>query len=224
MPALIDARRLRTTTMPGSGEATRFDTEEAGHDRYILPDVYGISLEEGDWVLPGLANETDPSHQIHPRPIPTGSWTYVDYGSSSSSTGEPDIAAGDIPLAGFDVPQAIKDRLIDLARLTNNWDGQGGSSITQFTVVALLSLLRRAYLVGGDRLPLPFICPAHDGTLVTEWKTSAGKELILDVPPGKAPAGFLLVEPQPGGQEVETDAELGSRWPIEKVILQLLGK
>lgn len=228
MSALVDSRRQIRPTMPGSGdEATGHDTEWVGHNPPVIPDMYGVSLEEGDWILPWnprLPIEIDWSHQMQPRPTPTGSWVYVDYASSSSSTGELDITAGDTPAASFDVPQAIIDRLNDLVRLTSNWDGQGGSSVTESAVVALLSLLRRAYLVGGDQLTLPFICPSQDGTLVAEWKTSAGKELILDVPAGNDPPGFLLVEPQIGGQEVETDAEVGSRWPIEKVIFQLLAE
>ena len=83
-------------------------------------------------------------------------------------------------------------------------------------------MLRRAYLVAGDVLPVPFISPAHDGMLVAEWKTATGKELILDVPPDETLPGFLLVEPSPSGDEFETDAEIGDEWPIERVIHQML--
>lgn len=120
------------------------------------------------------------------------------------------------------VPQEILDRLAYLAGLPPNWDGEGGAPVTQFTVERIKTLLRGAYSATDDVLPIPFISPAHDGMLVAEWKTESGKELILDIPPDDTSPGFLLVEPQPSGGEIETDAEIGIEWPIKRVIHRLL--
>ena len=120
------------------------------------------------------------------------------------------------------LPREILDRLNYLAGLPENWDSEGASAVTEFTINRIKGLLRRAYSAAGDRLTIPFISPAHDGMLVIEWKGPTGKELILDVPSDETFPGFLLVELRPTGDEVETDAEIGDEWPIEKVIYQLL--
>lgn len=120
------------------------------------------------------------------------------------------------------IPQEILDRLAYLADLPSNWDGEGGAPVTQFTVERTKTLLRSAYSATDDVLPIPFISPTHDGMLVAEWKTESGKELILDVPPDDTSPGFLLVEPQPSGDELETTMEIGDEWPIERVIYSLI--
>ena len=120
------------------------------------------------------------------------------------------------------VPTPLLDRLTYLAELPPNWDGEGGLPVSQVTVDKIRDLLQRAYSVGGSKLSEPFISPAYDGTLVAEWKTRSGKELILDVPAGDTTPGFLLVEPIGSGEEFETDAKIGDEWPIETVIQRLL--
>ena len=120
------------------------------------------------------------------------------------------------------IPGQILDRLDYLAGLPENWDGEGATAVTEFTINRIKGLLRRAYFAAGVQIPIPFISPAHDGMLVVEWKTETGKELILDVPPDETPPGFLLVEPSPSGDEYETDAEIGDEWPIERAIQHLL--
>ena len=126
------------------------------------------------------------------------------------------------PASSEIIPREILDRLDYLATLPPNWDNDGASAVSELTVNRVKQLLRRAYTAGGNRLSVPFISPAHNGMLVVEWKTSTGKELILDVPPNETPPGFLLVEPSPSGDEFETDAAIGDEWSIEKVIHQML--
>lgn len=118
--------------------------------------------------------------------------------------------------------QELIDRLAYLASLQANWDGEGSAPVSQFAIDKIRSLLLEAYALGGESLPIPFIGPTRDGMLVAEWKTDAGKELILDVLPDETSPGFLLVEPQASGEEQETEAEIGDEWPIERIIRQLL--
>jgi len=120
------------------------------------------------------------------------------------------------------LPAEILERLEGLARLSEDWDGEGGLPIAAATIEKLKELLRRAVIVGGDNLPTPFISPSHDGMLVSEWKTESGKELILDVPAGDNVPGFLLIEHEASGKELETDAELVGEWSIERVIRRFM--
>lgn len=127
------------------------------------------------------------------------------------------------PLVKSFIPQEITDRLEYLARLPENWDGDGIGKVTQYTINRAKSVLEVAFATVEGPLPIPFISPAYDGMLVAEWRTAAGKELIIDIPtsPDDSP-GFLLVEPQPSGEELETDAEIGDAWSIQKVISRLV--
>ena len=144
-----------------------------------------------------------------------GSEAAVEY---QNSTDQPTVD----DWAPAQLSQELLQRLAYLASLPANWDGEGAAPVTQSTIDKLKSLLLKAYSVRRGALPEPFIGPTHDGMLVAEWKTDAGKELILDVPPDELSPGFLLLELQASGEEQETDAKIGGAWPIERVIRQLL--
>ena len=73
----------------------------------------------------------------------------------------------------------------------------------------------------GTALPEPFIAPTSDGGLQVEWKSSTGKELIIEVPPDEGPSGFLLIEPLPSGEEHETEGTLGQHYSLRALMLRL---
>ena len=118
-------------------------------------------------------------------------------------------------------PQELSDRLEHLAQLPQNWDSYGGLPISPKAVEQAKAILREVIALGGKDFPLPFIGPSGDGTLVLEWKTPAGQELILDIPLGEEPLPFLLVEPQGPEGEVETEGVIGKTWPLAEVIRRL---
>jgi hypothetical protein len=120
------------------------------------------------------------------------------------------------------LPQELSDRLDHLARLPQNWDSYGAVSINPKAIERVRSILREIFAVGAKDIPHPFIAPANDGTLVLEWETANGKELILDVPPDDEPASFLLVEPEAHGKERETEGLVGEPWTLAEVIGRLL--
>ena len=121
------------------------------------------------------------------------------------------------------LPKGISDKLASLARLPENWDGAGASSISPNTVQRAKAILLEAFSVGKGRIPLPSIAPTSQGMIVCEWSMPNGTELILDVPPGDESPVFLLVEVDQEGAEIETEAQLGEEWPIESLISRLLG-
>ena len=121
-----------------------------------------------------------------------------------------------------ELPKVISDRLNKFAQLPQNWDSYGAPPIRPQTIELAASVLREilAYEAAKD-VPLPFVAPAGDGTIVMEWKTEWGKELILDVPPGDGPLTFLLVEPTEDGGELEIEDTIGEHWTLEQVIRRL---
>ena len=120
------------------------------------------------------------------------------------------------------LPKIVTDRLETLARLPDNWDGDGASSISPDTITKVKLVLREAISVSEDALPMPSIAPGYGGLVVLEWGTASGNELLLDVPPEDEPPGFLLVERDVGGTKTEIDAEFGEEWTVQKVILRFL--
>jgi hypothetical protein len=81
-------------------------------------------------------------------------------------------------------------------------------------------MLKEALAI-GEETPHPFIAPANDGTIVLEWKTPTGKELILDIPSDDEPVAFLLVEPKEPEGEVETEGVIGKPWALSELIRRL---
>ena len=120
------------------------------------------------------------------------------------------------------LPKSVLNRLNTLAQLPQNWDSYGAPPINSQTTERAALTLREILGTGEVEVPLPFIAPAGDGTIVMEWKTDAGKELILDVPPNDGPLTFLLVEPTDSGEELEIEETIGERWPLAQVIRRLL--
>ena len=121
-----------------------------------------------------------------------------------------------------ELPEFVLDRLSMLAQLPADWDSYGAPPINADTTKRAASTLSEILGTGEVEVPLPFIAPAGDGTIVMEWKTDAGKELILDVPPDDGPLTFLLVEPTESGKELELEETIGERWPLAQVIRRLL--
>lgn len=119
------------------------------------------------------------------------------------------------------LPQELSDRLAHLATLLPNWDSYGAVPISSDAITRTKAILRRILALGDKGIPLPFIGPSGDGTLVLEWKTPAGKELILDIPLGEEPLPFLLVEPQGPEGEVETEGVIGETLTLAEVIRRL---
>lgn len=120
------------------------------------------------------------------------------------------------------LPKAVIERLQYLARLPQNWDLDGAASISSGTIARARAILQEAFAAEGHNLPVPSIAPAYDGMLVIEWNSAAGKELTIDIPANDDPSGFLLVEPQSEGEEIEIDEELGGKWSTTAVIHRLL--
>ena len=121
------------------------------------------------------------------------------------------------------LPQEILERMDYLAKLPNNWDGEGATPVSQVTINRLKELLERATANVGD-LPAPFISPAHDGMLVAEWDIPGGKELIIDVPLGTSPLEFLLTEIGDAGEEIEIDGEIGAPWTVGNLFRRFLAR
>jgi hypothetical protein len=115
------------------------------------------------------------------------------------------------------LPQEISDRLEHLSRLPQNWDGYGASPISPKVIKRVKSVLKEALAV-AEGVPAPLIAPANDGTIVLEWKTSSGKELILDIPSDDEPVPFLLVEPKEPGGKAETEGVIGKPTTLVKII------
>ena len=120
------------------------------------------------------------------------------------------------------IPTAVRKRLDYLAGLPADWDSAGITAVTENTARRARLFLAEAFEVGRSHLPTPSIGVAYDGMVVLEWKTEAGKELIVDIPASASdPIGFLLVEPQLSGEE-EIDEEIGHKWPTQGIIRRLL--
>lgn len=119
------------------------------------------------------------------------------------------------------LPQELSDRLEYLASLPQDWDSYGAARIGGEAIERTKQVLLEVLALANGAVPLPFIGPANDGTLVLEWKTPAGKELILDIPLGAEPLPFLLVEPQGPEGEVETEGVIDKTWPLAEVIRRL---
>lgn len=134
------------------------------------------------------------------------------------------IRKADKPKKSAPLPPELSDRLKHLATLPQNWDSYGAAPISPETISRVRSMLRQILAAGGDNPPLPFIAPASEGTIVLEWKTGRGKELILDVPHGDEPISFLLVEPQGPEAEKETEGVIGESWTLVEVIGRLLAR
>lgn len=131
------------------------------------------------------------------------------------------VRKADKPEKSSSLPPELSDRLNRLATLPQNWDSYGAAPINPKTIKRVRSILREIFAVGAKDIPHPFIAPANDGTLVLEWETRNGKELILDVPPDDEPASFLLVEPEAQGGEKEIEGLVGEAWTLAEVIGRL---
>jgi hypothetical protein len=134
------------------------------------------------------------------------------------------IPKADKPKKSAPLPPELSDRLKHLATLPQNWDSYGAAPINPKTIERVRSILREIIAAGAKDIPLPFIAPANDGTLVLEWKTGGGKELILDVPHGDELISFLLVEPQGPEAEKKTEGVIGEPWTLVEVIGRLLAR
>ena len=121
------------------------------------------------------------------------------------------------------LPQAVSDRLSHLANLPQDWDSYGGSPMSPKAIRRAELILKEALTIAKE-VPPPFIAPANDGTVVLEWKTSTGKELILDIPLDDEPVSFLLVEPKKPEGEIETEGVIGKPWALAEVICRLQAK
>ena len=122
------------------------------------------------------------------------------------------------------IPSETIRALNRIKELPDDWDGDGASKIEEETVSKATSLIREAFLASSSKLEPPSVAPAFGGMIVAEWSGPGGRELILDIPPGDEPPGFLLVEPSDDGNEIETDAEIGNFWSIRDVIARLNGE
>ena len=120
------------------------------------------------------------------------------------------------------IPSEALSALARIKNLPDNWDGDGASRINESTLAKAEQLIREAFLVSPKRLKPPSVAPAFGGMIVAEWSGPGGRELILDIPAGDAPAGFLLVEVSPEGEELETDDQLGHAWSIQDLIARLI--
>jgi len=120
------------------------------------------------------------------------------------------------------VPRETLIALDSIKNLPDNWDSDGASRIDEATVVKAEQLIRQAFLTSPRRLNPPSIAPGFGGMIVAEWSGPAGTELILDIPAGDEPPGFLLVEVSPEGDELETDDRLGHAWSIQDLIARLI--
>ena len=122
-----------------------------------------------------------------------------------------------------EIPKVTLDALNRISSLSNNWDGNEAQRVHPNTIEKARLLLEEAFSVLPVNIPLPSVAPAFNGMIVVEWTGLEGRELILDVPPGEEPPGFLLVDPNAVGAEKETDSEIGDEWSIRGVIARLLG-
>lgn len=120
------------------------------------------------------------------------------------------------------VPKETLSALNAIKNLPDNWDGDGTSRIDVATVAKAERLIRQAFLTSPRRLMPPSVAPGFGGMIVAEWSGPTGIELILDIPPGDDPPGFLLVELSPEGDELETDDQLGHSWSIRDLIARLI--
>ena len=121
------------------------------------------------------------------------------------------------------VPPVTRRTLDSLEALPENWDGEGAAKISRETIRKATALLNEAFSACQGGVQSPSIAPGFGGMIVAEWLGSNGKELILDIPPGDDPPGFLLVEPDPNGDEVEIDSEICTAWSISDVMSRFLG-
>lgn len=113
------------------------------------------------------------------------------------------------------LPHALSERLKQLAQLPQNWDSYGAPPISPRTIEQASSVLREILAIDAAKdVPLPFIAPAGDGTIVMEWTTPWEKELIISVHPDDEPATFLLVEPTTSGGECEMEGIIGEKFGL----------
>ena len=122
------------------------------------------------------------------------------------------------------LPQGLSDRLERLSLLPENWDGYGASPISPQVIRRAELVLKDTLGLAGDDIPLPFIAPAGDGTVVLEWKTATGKELVLDIPEKNEPLPFFLVEPAGLEAEAEIEGVIGEIWTLAGIINRLKAK
>lgn len=122
------------------------------------------------------------------------------------------------------LPEAVEADLSRLAQLPDNWDGAGTAALNESTINRTRLLLGLVFIYGGEHLPFPFLSSAHDGSVILEWETETGNELIIDVPSSPAaPIRFLLVEPTMSGVESEIESEISDIWSIQAIVQRLKG-
>ena len=122
------------------------------------------------------------------------------------------------------VPSQTMRALERIRALPENWDGDGATRIAEETVSRATRLIRQAFRASPNDLKPPSVSPAFGGMIVAEWSGPGGRELILDIPPSGEPPGFLLVEPNGEGDEIETDADLTPPWTMRDLIARLAGE
>jgi hypothetical protein len=122
----------------------------------------------------------------------------------------------------YPIPSETLSALERIKNLPDNWDGDGAPRIAEGTVAKAERLIREAFLASPNRLRPPSVAPAFGGMIVAEWAGPRGRELILDIPAGDDPPGFLLIEISPEGEELETDDQVGHAWSIQDLITRLI--
>jgi len=70
----------------------------------------------------------------------------------------------------FEAIQYVRNRLGELSRLPNDWDGNGGVGASDR---AHRSLLLALQAICDRRTVFPFLAPTGDGGVIAEWRASA---------------------------------------------------
>lgn len=71
----------------------------------------------------------------------------------------------------------ISNKLDELLKLHDGWDGYQGKSITNETILDIEEFLLLIYV---DGLPIPLIVPGSDGSIQIEWHEK-GIDLEIDI-------------------------------------------
>lgn len=85
--------------------------------------------------------------------------------------------------------KAAQNRLIELGKLPDNWNGYGSPKISAEVIGECLSLLSEVAKLG---MPKPAIIPVSGGGLQVEWRNAAN-ELEIEILPDKT-MHFLITD------------------------------
>lgn len=208
-----------------------------GHSSFLLSEsreltVSAIAELEGHWrniraflSRTGLDDPNRASERLQDvKPavvyVSKGGFTWCSTLVSSPKTGSDD------PNWAFNrlrkINEAAAERIGELAKLQQNWDGCGGEPILQEAIDRTAGLLLTIHGLTKGKLHCPFIAPLPDGGLELEWEMDSGVELTLIVRGGGREIKYLLDVPNDSGGIEESEGLLPKDATLSELVTGLI--